>query len=162
MRCEGYMLVSKDIALAKKFYTDVVGATVALDLPTHVVFVEGFSLVLERNWLDFAELELENIVYSHHAGQLGFEVDDISAFVSKLEKLPSVQIMHQIKEHPWGRWAIRLYDPDGHVVEVGESMQVVVKRFLANGLSVKDVSLKTEFPEEYVLLCKEEVDISNN
>ena len=161
MRCEGYMLVTKDIDKAKRFYIDVLGAAVTLELEKHVVFAEGFSLLHESDWRVFAGLETGGCCYEHHCGQLVFEVDDINAFLESIAALPSLRLLHPAREHPWGRVAVRFYDPDGHVVEVGESMKVVVTRFLANGLSVEETAQRSEFPIEYVRRCKQEWENPN-
>ena len=41
---------------------------------------------------------------------------------------------------------IRVYDPDGHIVEVGEPMWVVIQRFLAQGMSAAAVAERTSMP----------------
>ena len=41
-----------------------------------------------------------------------------------------------LKEDEWGQRSIRFYDPDKHIIDVGESMKVVIKRFLLSGVSV--------------------------
>ena len=35
---------------------------------------------------------------------------------------------------------IRFYDLDGHLIEVGEDMKMVIKRFLNTGMSMEEVS----------------------
>ncbi len=161
MQCEGYMLITRDIEAARRFYTEVIGARVVHDIGNHVIFREGFSLLLESDWKSFAELDGADFSYRHHTGQLVFEVEDIAAFIRRIAARPSLERLHAVKEHPWGRWAIRLYDPDGHVVEVGESMKIVVKRFLEQGLTAEETARRSEFPLEYVLACKEEMESGN-
>ena len=39
---------------------------------------------------------------------------------------------------------IRFYDLDEHLIEVGEDMQMVVKRFLASGMTMEEVSAKMD------------------
>lgn len=158
MKCEGYMLICKDIHAAKAFYAKVIGAEVLLDIGKHVIFKEGFSLLQEDDWRDFADLPDADLLYRHHTGQLVFEVEVMADFLRHLESLPSPHLLHQVKEHPWGRWAVRLYDPDGHIVEVGESMKTVVKRFLSQGLSPEAAAARSEFPLDYVLACREEME----
>ena len=158
MRCEGYMLITRNIQAARDFYTEVIGAGVEHDIGSHVIFQEGFSLLVEKDWLDFAELQPDGLSYKHHSGQLVFEVDDIEAFAQRLAALPGIDLLHGVKEHPWGRRAVRLHDPDGHVVEVGESMKVVVKRLLGQGLTPEEAAARSEFPLRFVLACKDEMD----
>ena len=158
MRCEGYMIVTKDIQAATVFYRDIIGAEVELDIGKHVIFRQGFSLLLQEDWLDFAQLNECSLTYPHHTGQLVFEVNDITAFIHHLQQYPAVKWLHPLKQHHWGRQAIRLYDPDGHIVEVGESMKVVVKRFLQQGLSIEEAAQQSEFPIHFVLMCKQEIE----
>lgn len=158
IRSEGYMLVTRDIDRARLFYINALGATVSLDIGTHVIFEEGFSLLQEEQWRNLAELENAALCYKSHTGQLVFEVDDILVFVNNPTFIGTVKdFIHPLKELPWGRRAIRFYDPDGHVIEVGESMKVVVKRFLSQGYSIVEVAQKSEFPEAFVLQCQREM-----
>ena len=41
----------------------------------------------------------------------------------------------------WGQRVIRFYDLDGHIVEVGEDMKMVLKRFLASGMTMEEISV---------------------
>lgn len=56
-------------------------------------------------------------------------------------------------EYPWGQRVIRFYDPDMHIIEVGEPMENVVKRFIDQGLSVEETSKRTQHPIEFVKNC---------
>lgn len=49
-------------------------------------------------------------------------------------------------EHGWGQRVIRFYDPDGHIIEVGEDMKMVINRFLDSGMTMEEVSKKWMFP----------------
>ena len=56
-------------------------------------------------------------------------------------------------EHSWGQRVIRFYDPDKHIVEVGENIIMVVRRFLNSGLSIEDTAIRMEVPIDYVKSC---------
>lgn len=45
---------------------------------------------------------------------------------------------------------MRFYDPDGYIIEVGEPLELVVKRFAQQGLSIEEVSQKSSMPLEFV------------
>ena len=47
-------------------------------------------------------------------------------------------------EHSWGQRVIRFYDLDGHIIEVGEDMKMVIKRFLASGMTMEEISAKMD------------------
>lgn len=55
-----------------------------------------------------------------------------------------------IKKQPWRQWILRFYDPDMHIIEVGELMESVVKRLLSEGSSVEETVKSTLMPEEFV------------
>jgi len=44
----------------------------------------------------------------------------------------------------------RFYDPDGHIIEVGEDMAVVVKRFAGQGMAVEQIAERMDVPCGYV------------
>ncbi len=157
---EGYMLIVKDAQCSKKFYEQVLGLQTTLDLGKHIVFNAPFFLLQEDDWCTFSQIQQQALQYSHHSGELVFEVEDITSFMQHLSSFPDILKVHDLKEHPWGRHAIRFYDPDGHVVEVGESMKVVVKRFLKQGMSIEETAKRSEFPESFVRMCLEELKLS--
>ena len=61
--------------------------------------------------------------------------EEIDAFLKVLEQRPEVELVHPAREHGWGQRVVRLYDPDRHIIEVGESMAKVARRFFDSGLS---------------------------
>ena len=66
-------------------------------------------------------------------------------FLEKLESWDGeIQYVNRLMEHDWGQRVVRLYDPDGHLIEVGEAMDYVAKRFLAAGMTVEETAAKTQ------------------
>lgn len=61
-----------------------------------------------------------------------------------------VRCVHGMGRAALGARAIRLYDPDIHIIEVGEPMESVVKKPLERGLSVEDTAKHTPMREEFV------------
>ena len=57
-----------------------------------------------------------------------------------------VKIAHPVREQPWGQRVGRIYDPDRHLVEFGEPMWVVVRRFAAQGLTPEEIAPRTSMP----------------
>jgi len=49
---------------------------------------------------------------------LYFETSDLKDQFMKVE--PLVELIHPIERQAWGQKVFRFYDPDGHIVEVGE------------------------------------------
>ena len=54
---------------------------------------------------------------------------------------------------PWGQRAIRFYDPDCHMIEVGEDMVQVTGRFRDQGMSPTEIARRMDVPEDYVAHC---------
>ena len=73
--------------------------------------------------------------------ELYFEEDKFDDFIAKLEQRNDIKYVGEgIKEAEWGQRSIRFYDLDGHIIEVGENIKMVVKRFLDSGMSMAETS----------------------
>ena len=66
------------------------------------------------------------------------------SFLNKLKAYSDIEYLGEVIEHSWGQRVIRFYDLDEHLIEVGEDMQMVVKRFLASGMTMEEVSAKMD------------------
>lgn len=73
----------------------------------------------------------------------------MDVFLSKLESF-EITYVHPVKEHAWGQRVVRFYDPDRHIIEVGENMTVVVKRFIESGLTITQTAERMGMPVEAV------------
>jgi hypothetical protein len=49
-----------------------------------------------------------------------------------------------------GTESCRFYDLDKHIIEVGENLKTVCKRFLDSGLSVGETAKRMEVPVKFV------------
>ena len=68
----------------------------------------------------------------------------------RLFETPSVELVHAPLEHRWGQRVVRLYDPDRHVIEVGEAISDVCRRFRDSGLDEEGIARRMDVPVEYV------------
>ena len=154
MKFNGVMLIVKDIEKSRRFYQDILSRAAVLDLETYIQF-EGFSLMAEGQWTEFnGPLPLN---YGNNVCELYFEDDDIDAFMRHFQKFSDIKVLTSLKKYAWGQRSIRFYDPDGHIIEVGESMKVVVKRFLRSGMTVEETMQKSMYPREFVEMCSQEL-----
>ena len=64
-----------------------------------------------------------------------------------------VDYVHPVKEHRWGQRVVRFYDPDRHIIEVGENMKAVCRRFLASGMTPDQVAVRMDVPMKFVNAC---------
>ena len=51
-----------------------------------------------------------------------------------------------MKEHRWGQRVVRFFDPDHHIIEVGEKLDAVVRRFLDSGMREEEVAQRMDMP----------------
>ena len=61
--------------------------------------------------------------------------------------------VHPVLEQPWGQRAVRFYDPDGHIIEVGENLKAVCRRFLDGGMTEEQVAKRMDVPFKFVRGC---------
>lgn len=147
MKYSGTLLCVSDIRRAKAFYEKLFGCEVAMDLGVHVAFTNGVFLQEEKSWLEFIHKDEGAIVYGGNDKELYFDTHDLDAFVEKLSTY-SVELVHPLQEHGWGQRVIRFYDPDRHIIEVGEHMGDVARRFLATGMTMEETARRMDVPME--------------
>lgn len=131
-----------DIKAARKFYEDLFGLEVFQDYGRNIAFTCGLALQQDFDWL--VHLPKESILRKSNNVELCFEEQDFDSFLHKLKKFPNIECLGEVIEHSWGQRVIRFYDLDGHIIEVGENMKMVIKRFLASGMTIDEVSVKMD------------------
>ena len=142
MRLRNILIVVEDIEKSKKFYHDLFGLDVILDNEGNVILTEGLVLQEKTIWKNFLE---RDIISESNSCELYFEEKNIEAFVEKLDKLyPDIKFVNRLMTHSWGQKIVRFYDLDGHIIEVGENMKMVVKRFLDSGMSMEETSKRMD------------------
>lgn len=144
MRLKNILIVVKDIEKSKAFYRDLFGLTVVTDFGGNVILTEGLVLQEQTLWEGFVERE---VIQGGNDAELYFEENDIDGFLEKLEHSSyPIEYVNPRMEHDWGQRVIRIYDPDRHIIEIGESMEYVARRFLRQGMSAEQVAEKTQLP----------------
>ena len=147
------LIAVKDIEISKKFYAELFGQEVVLDFGKNVTLSGGFALQEDFAWL--ADLPESPTFEKCYNMELYFEVDDFDAFLNKLSAFPNVERVHPPKKHDWQQRVIRIFDPDGHIIEIGESMAVIAKRYLSEGKTPDETSEIIQHPLDFVLACKD-------
>lgn len=137
------MVISvSDINTARKFYEDLFGLVVFQDYGRNIAFTCGLALQQDFNWL--VNLPKEKILKKSNNAEIVFEEQDFDGFLDKLNEHPGIERLGEVVEHSWGQRVIRFYDLDGHIIEVGEDMKMVIKRFLDSGMTMEEVSVKMD------------------
>jgi len=147
------LLAVKDVERSKAFYRDLFDQTVTLDLGKNVTLSGGFALQQGFDWL--TDVSAESMRWQEHTLELYFEVDDFDGFLTKLDAHPDVRLVHPPRKHAWQQRVVRLYDPDGHMIEVGEAMAVIARRYLREGLTEEETAKIIQHPVEFVRAARE-------
>jgi len=147
------LIAVRDMEASKRFYYGVLGLEVIADFGANVMLTGGIALQSLETWKSFIGKQ-RHIVFEHNACELYFEEDDMDSFIEKLRHITGIAYLHPLLEHSWGQRAVRFYDPDRHIIEVGENMAMVVKRFLASGLSIQETAARMDVPVDYVRSCR--------
>ena len=147
MKFEGVLFAVRSMAVSRPFYETVLGRKVAMDLGTNLVFEGGPTL--QEGFGQLVGFPEENTVYRAYNSELYFETTTLMEDAERI-KAAGAEVLHEPKEYPWGQWTFRFFDPDGHLIELGEAMDYVASRFLAQGLSEEETAQRTQFPLEVV------------
>jgi catechol 2,3-dioxygenase-like lactoylglutathione lyase family enzyme len=151
MKFQCVLLAVKDIEVSKRFYGELFNQKIVLDLGKNVTFDGGFAIQEGFAWL--LDLPAESVISKSNNMELYFEVDDFDAFIAKLGGF-EIRYVHPPKKYEWQQRVVRIYDPDWHIIEIGESMAVIARRYLAQGYSVEETAKIIQHPVEFVKLCK--------
>lgn len=124
----------KDIERSKKFYTEVIGLKVVNDFQTIVFFENHFTIHNGNNLLKtvYKRDSFFNFKKGKNNIEIYFETDNIDESYKKILE-SKVTVIHPIEKQTWGQHVFRFYDPDKHLVEIGEAFHL---DYLKKGNSV--------------------------
>ena len=145
MKYSGTLLVVRDISRARKLYEGLLGCVVSMDLGVYIAYANGIALQQEQTWLSFIDREAGEITYGANDGEIYFEEHEIESFFVRM-RVFDVELIHELIEHSWGQRVVRFYDFDGHIIEVGEHMGDVARRFLAAGMTQEQAAERMDVP----------------
>ena len=113
------LITVEDINKSRKFYEEIMEQTVINDYIEDVAF-NGFSIHLRSHYKGL--INGKNIEKAGNNIELYFEHDNIEEFEKKLKE-NNVVFIHELREEPWKQKTIRIYDPDGYIIDIGEPME---------------------------------------
>ncbi len=114
----------KDIGTSKTFYTETLGLKVTGDYGPIVFFENDLALHQARElavtvWKESASSDTDQPQGRHNV-LIYFETDALEEAFTCLKD--QVKLIHPIERQAWGQLVFRFYDPDGHVIEIGEPL----------------------------------------
>lgn len=148
MKLSGPMLVVHSMEQSKEFYKKVLRQRITVDFGANVTFSGGFSIQEEQCWKGF--IHHKDVSFGGNDFELYFEEEKFDALLEHLEKF-DLEYVNPVEEQAWGQRIVRFYDPDRHIIEVGENLQDVIVRFLKQGMTPEEVSEKTMMPLKRVI-----------
>ena len=152
MEMKNPLLVVSDMKRSVAFYKTVLGLEVVTDFGANKTLRGGLVLQTLETWKEF--IGTDEVTFGGNQTEIYFEEDDFDSFIEKL-KAVEVDYVHPVKEHRWGQRVVRFYDPDHHIIEVGENIKAVCRRFADSGMTKKQVAERMDVPLEFVKFCLE-------
>lgn len=112
------MLVVENMEESVAFYKEIFGLQVIRDFGTNVMLTEGLVLQQKAGWEEHLGKEVS---VGKHGAVLYFVENALDEFLKKLQesRFDIVFLQEGIQEEG-NRRVVRIYDPSGHVVEIGE------------------------------------------
>lgn len=146
MKYKSVLLVVENINKSRYLYETVFSQKIVADYGEDIAF-EGFSIHQRKHFESLLNIEVS---YHSNSCELYFEDDNLEE-VSKLIKSNNLEFVHDVIEQPWKQKAIRFYDYDKNLIEIGESFENMAYRLYKEKYPIEDV-LRISF------LTKEELD----
>ncbi|MBI4804710.1 MAG: VOC family protein [Desulfovibrio sp.] len=149
---EGPAVMVRDMASCRAFYENLLDQKVLFAVgDAYTAYASKFSLweATGAHAMIFGNQALSEPQNTDAVFELYFESSEIESELEKM-RVAKVPFIHELREQPWGQRCFRVRDPEGRIVEIGEPMPLVAKRFLAQGLSFEEVSKRTMLPVEIV------------
>lgn len=153
MKFKNSMLVVEDLEVTREFYKKVLGLRVIMDFGANITMTGGVCFQTKDTWKDFINVPKEKMTFGGLDFELYFEEDDFDSFIEKLSGIKEIEYVHPVSESSWGQRIVRFYDPDRHIIEVGENIKVVCRRFLDSGMTVEETAARMDVPVKFVNGC---------
>ncbi|MDO4567689.1 MAG: VOC family protein [Clostridia bacterium] len=150
MELKSPMLVVTDMDKSVEFYKRVLGLNVTMDFGANKTLTGGLALQTAETYKGF--IGKSDVSFGGNSFEIYFEEADFDGFADKLKEC-DVEYVHAVLEHSWGQHVVRFYDPDKHIIEVGESMKTVCGRFLSSGMTPEQAAGRMDVPVEFVNAC---------
>lgn len=146
----GPIILVENIQRSRQFYGTTLRQKVKYDFGVNVSFEGDFAIHLKSHFAEITHMNhSQSIIMGSNSFDLCFETEIIDEIFHELQRI-NTRFLNGIEEQPWGQRVLRCYDPDGHLVEIGETMEAVVIRYYQQGKTMDEILNKTAMPKEFV------------
>lgn len=131
------LITVSDIKHSRYFYEKLLNQKVKSDFGENITFHGDFAIHFQAHFKDL--IDKREIKNGGNNFELYFEDDNIEQVVERL-KSNNVTFLHEIKEQPWRQKAVRFYDPDENIIEIGESLEFLAYRLKNENMSIEKIA----------------------
>jgi catechol 2,3-dioxygenase-like lactoylglutathione lyase family enzyme len=133
IRFQSTVLITKRFEEMKRFYMELLGQRIRYYFGNCITFECALTLWELREGYTLARALGGSEPRSGNGSmEVCFETDDFEAEVARVRK-GGVVLLHGVEEETWGQRTMHFYDPDGNIVELGESMPCFCRRLRPAG-----------------------------
>lgn len=141
------LIVVSEMQRSRQFYESVLDQKVIMDFGENITFEGSFSLHLQKHYQGL--IDNREIKTGGNDFELYFEFDDME-HINRHLKESGVSFVHEMREQPWQQLVLRIYDPDNHIIEIGESLEFLSYRLYKEGKTPEEISKITLMPVGFV------------
>lgn len=152
MKFTGTLIAVTDLGKSRKFYRDILGLTITSDHDPTVIFNDCVILRKMDLWID--NIQSKYVMFDNRASEMRFETDDFDDIILRLDTF-GIKYVHKPAMRSWGQRVVRFYDPDHHIIEVGESAKAVIRRFADEGMDAERIAERVDMNANFVKKCLE-------
>jgi catechol 2,3-dioxygenase-like lactoylglutathione lyase family enzyme len=160
MRLKGPAAYVSDLARSRAFYEGQLGFEIARVMKRNgadiaVAYKAGFSIWLASDayWSIFGNSPAAPRELGAGNWENTFETQDFERMYERLQQA-GARFAHPLRELPWGQRGFRVYDPDGHIIDISETHGALVRRLFKDGRSresiAEQVSLSAHMVDAYI------------
>ena len=146
----------RDLDRSRAFYEDVIGLRVERIMSHEgkaiaVAYTAGLSIWAADHAFRviFGSSPAAFAASERPTWENAFEVEDVKAMYERATRADS-RFAHPLRELPWGQRTFRVYDPDGNILDIGETHEAAVRRMVAEGMPRERVAEKICLPLETI------------
>ena len=154
----GTLIAVTDLDKSRKFYRDILGLRITTDHGPNVTFNGCIVLQTLASWMEV--IKSGYVMFDNRASEMYFETEDFDSLILRLDTF-WIEYVHKPLMRHWGQRVVRFYDPDRHIIEVGESIVTVMRRFANEGMNIEQIAERMKLNADFVRKCLEEKGDNN-